>query len=285
MLALVFVSLLWAFSFGIIKGELTDLPPSLVAHLRLLLSFLVFLPIALWLRKMTISYKLIVLGCIQFGVMYIAYIFSYQYLPGYLVAVLTIFTPLYVMLFDAILRKQFNSHWFLPIILSIVGAGVLVYRESNAEQWLVGFLILQVANLAFAFGQIYYQHYAKQTTTLAQHTSNMTNMYFGAAVFSGLVMLSQLGSSVGQVAISERQIYFLLYLGVIASGFGFFLWNWGAKQVSPSTLAIMNNGYVPLAILLSFTVFDEQVDLIRLVIGTSLIVLSLVWAYKQQGRT
>jgi hypothetical protein len=37
------------------------------------------------------------LGAIQFGLMYVAYIASYQYLSGYLVAVFTIFTPLYVL--------------------------------------------------------------------------------------------------------------------------------------------------------------------------------------------
>jgi drug/metabolite transporter (DMT)-like permease len=44
--ALIFVSILWAFSFGLIKGELTGLDPTLVAHIRLLLSFIVFLPFA-----------------------------------------------------------------------------------------------------------------------------------------------------------------------------------------------------------------------------------------------
>ncbi|GLX80642.1 EamA family transporter [Thalassotalea eurytherma] len=284
MFALLFVSLLWAFSFGIIKGELTDLPPTLVAHLRLLISFIVFLPVALWLRKTSISFKLIGLGVIQFGVMYIAYIFSYQYLPGYLVAVLTIFTPLYVMIFDAMIKKRFNGQWFLPIILSILGAGILVYQENNAQQWLIGFLILQVANLAFAFGQIYYKHDDNGQASLALHSSNMANMYFGAALFSGIMMFWQTGESLTDIKITSRQFYFVLYLGAIASGLGFFLWNWGAKHVSAASLAIMNNGYVPLAIILSFTLFGERPDFAKLLLGTTLIVVSLLWAHKQQAK-
>lgn len=284
MFALVFVSLLWAFSFGIIKGELTNLPPTLVAHLRLFISFLVFLPVALFFKRTTPSIKLMVLGCVQFGLMYIAYILSYQYLPGYLVAVLTIFTPLYVMIFDAVLKKRFHATWFFPIILSIIGAAILVYRENNADHWFVGFLILQVANLAFAFGQIYYKHYTSHQTQIADHASNMANMYLGAALFSGLVMLTSVEGSVTDIEITQRQLYFILYLGAVASGLGFFLWNLGAKQVSSSTLAIMNNGYVPLAIILAFTVFDESIDTIKLLCGTGIIVISLIWAHKQQAR-
>ena len=44
MLYLFFVSLLWAFSFGLIKGGLTDLPSSSVAFVRLFIAFIVFIP-------------------------------------------------------------------------------------------------------------------------------------------------------------------------------------------------------------------------------------------------
>lgn len=276
------MSIVWAFSFGIIKGELTDLPPTLVAHLRLLISFIIFLPVALFLKQLIWQKRLILLGMVQFGVMYVAYIFSYQFLPGYLVAVLTIFTPLYVMIFNAILKKQFSLAWLLPITLSILGAAVLVYRENNAEQWLVGFLILQVANLSFAFGQIYYKHLTEQQSTLVSHTNNMTNMYLGAAVFSAIAMLWQTQGELLTIEVSNRQLGFILYLGIIASGLGFYLWNWGAKQVSPATLAIMNNGYLPPAIIFSFTIFGEQADMTRFSAGTVLILISLYWAHKQQ---
>ncbi len=44
MLYLWIVSLLWAFSFGLIKGQLTGLDASFVAFARLLLAALAFLP-------------------------------------------------------------------------------------------------------------------------------------------------------------------------------------------------------------------------------------------------
>ncbi|MFC1851208.1 EamA family transporter [candidate division CSSED10-310 bacterium] len=47
MVYLIIVSLVWAFSFGLIKGNLTDLDSNFVAFARLLISFIIFLP---WLR-------------------------------------------------------------------------------------------------------------------------------------------------------------------------------------------------------------------------------------------
>ncbi len=108
MIYLVLVSIVWAFSFGLIKGQLTGISPEVVASIRLILCVLSFLPF-LWLaRSYQPNFKLIALGALQFGVMYLAYIQSYQYLPGYLVAVFTIFTPFYVLIwFGCILAARY----------------------------------------------------------------------------------------------------------------------------------------------------------------------------------
>ena len=43
----------------------------------------------------------------------------------------------------------------------------------------------------------------------------------------------------------------LAYLGVVASGAGFYLWNTGAARVKAGELAVMNNLKSPLAVLVS----------------------------------
>ncbi len=37
----------------------------------------------------------------------------------------------------------------------------------------------------------------------------------------------------------------VVFLGVVASGIGYFMWNYGATQVDAGTLGIMNNMHVP----------------------------------------
>jgi len=270
--ALIFVSVLWAFSFGLIKGELTSLPPSLVAALRLLICTLIFLPFIKFNTPNRVSIKLLALGVIQFGIMYWAYIQSYQYLPGYLVAVFTIFTPIYVYLTHSVLTKSFSFSILVVILSSIIGAGVIVYKAPDSSTWLLGFVILQCANLAFALGQVGYKQVSNNEAP--NHLSNMATMYVGAAIFMMIVLLIE-QSYVGIESISTKQWLILAYLGAIASGLGFAVWNYGAKQVSAQNLAVMNNGYIPFAVLFSLTIFNEEANLLRLLIGASIMLLAI----------
>lgn len=276
---LVAVSIIWAFSFGLIKGKLTGLDSGLVASIRLILCFLCFMPFIFKVSQQKMRLRLMLLGIVQFGIMYLAYIQSYQYLPGYLVAVFTIFTPFYVIALNIIFDKNSRNAKALTValgavMLSIAGAAVIVFKAPGQDEFLMGFLILQVANIAFAIGQWNYQRWADQSS----NAGNMAWMYLGAALFASLLSFPQLNWS--EIVISDEQILVLLYLGVIASGLCFYLWNSGSKQVSPATLAVMNNGYIPVAVIASIVLFSEDVDVVRLAIGGGLIFLSVVISYK-----
>jgi drug/metabolite transporter (DMT)-like permease len=276
---LVVVSIIWAFSFGLIKGKLTGLDSGLVASIRLILCFLCFMPFIFRVSLLKMRLRLMALGVVQFGIMYLAYIQSYQYLPGYLVAVFTIFTPFYVIALNTVFDKSRRDTKKLAmagsaVLLSIAGAAVIVFKTPGQDEFLMGFLILQLANIAFAIGQWNYQRWADQ----GSNAGNMAWMYLGAALFASLVSLPQLDWV--NIVISDEQIMVLLYLGVIASGLCFYLWNSGSKQVSPATLAVMNNGYIPVAVIASIVLFSEEVDFVRLIVGGGLILLSIVLSYK-----
>ena len=271
---LIAVSIIWAFSFGLIKGKLTGLDSGLVASIRLILCFLCFLPFILNVTQQKMRIRLMLLGIVQFGIMYLAYIKSYQYLPGYLVAVFTIFTPFYVIalnfIFDKGSRKgRALGYTLLAISISILGAAVIVFKSPGQDEYLTGFLILQCANIAFSIGQWNYQRWADQTS----NAGNMAWMYLGAAAFASLVSFPYVNFS--QLVITQEQGFVLLYLGVVASGLCFYLWNSGSKKVNPSTLAVMNNGYIPIAVIAAIVLFKESVDLQRLLIGGGLIALSI----------
>ena len=276
---LVAVSIIWAFSFGLIKGKLTGLDSGLVASIRLILCFLCFMPFILKVSQHKMRLRLALLGIVQFGIMYLAYIESYQYLPGYLVAVFTIFTPFYVIALNTLFDKSSRDPRKLvlslaAVVLSIAGAAVIVFKSPGQEAYLIGFLILQCANIAFAIGQWNYQCWADK----GSHAGNMAWMYLGAAAFASLVTFPQL--NISEIVISTEQIGVLLYLGIIASGLCFYLWNSGSKQVTPATLAVMNNGYIPVAVVASIVLFSEEADLLRLLLGGGLILLSVVISYR-----
>lgn len=273
MVGLIIVSLIWAFSFGLIKTHLSGLDANLTAFIRLLTSLIVFLPFLRFKAlPRSVVLKLFMIGMIQYGVMYIAYIASYAYLQAYQVALFTIFTPLYVSVIDDLLHKKFHKKYFLAALLAVAGTAVLVLRNLNLEIALLGIGLLQISNISFAFGQVYYKKVMSGFAGIADYRV-FAWLYLGGVAVSGVGA----GFTVNwnQIAISSGQWLTLIYLGVIASGLCFYLWNSGARQTSCGTLAVMNNMKVPLAILASVIFFNESADWLRLTIGLIIFIAAL----------
>jgi len=71
----------------------------------------------------------------------------------------------------------------------------------------------------------------------------------------------------------------LVWLGVVASGAGYFLWNKGACMVDSGVLAIMNNALVPVGLMVNLFIWGKPTNLILLFIGSVIIGFSL-WLHK-----
>lgn len=276
MLYLFVVSLLWAFSFGLIKGQLAGLDPTAVAVVRLAFALLVFLP---FLRPRQIPRRalgwLAAIGAIQFGVMYVLYLKAYVYLQAYEVALFTILTPLYVSLLDAALENRVQPRHAVAALLSVFGAGVLLWRTTLSYDLMKGFLLVQLSNLCFAAGQIAY----KRTRPLLGEVREASVF---AVLLTGALLVTALGSAFfthwPAFHPSPRQWEVLIYLGVLASGLGFFGWNLGVTRVNTGTLAVFNNAKIPLAVACSLLFFAGRADIPRLVASLVLLALAVVVA-------
>ena len=108
MLYLALVSLIWAFSFGLIKHTLREVDPIFVATVRLTLALLLLAPFFRWrnLAKQDLIH-LATIGAIQFGIMYVAYIQAFKYIPSYLAALFRL-TPVYAVLIHDIRQLSFH---------------------------------------------------------------------------------------------------------------------------------------------------------------------------------
>jgi drug/metabolite transporter (DMT)-like permease len=73
------------------------------------------------------------------------------------------------------------------------------------------------------------------------------------------------------------------WLGLVASGLGFFFWNKGATQVDAGTLGIMNNALVPAGLIVNLVIWNRDADIPRLLIGGAVILLSL-WVNARWGQ-
>ncbi len=274
MIYILIASLVWAFSFGLIKDYLTGIDPNLVSFIRLVISFIFFLPF-LKVKKLEgrLTIKLLFTGAVQFGLMYSAYIYSYKFLQAYEVALFTIFTPIFVIIISDILNKHFTKLFYLTSILAVLGTGVIIYSGMGNSSFMFGFLILQVSNICFAFGQIYYKK-------VMLNSNNLKDIDVFALLYGGAVLITFLFSAVTvefkEISFSGSQLLVLFYLGLIPSGVCFFLWNYGARLVNNGALAILNNLKIPLAILVSLLIFNEEMNVLRLIIGGGIIFISLI---------
>jgi drug/metabolite transporter (DMT)-like permease len=278
MLQLLAVSVLWGFSFGLIKAEFSDLSGATLALARLLIALPCFLPLlrpAFW-RLTPLNLKLLLTGAIQYGLMYVALFNAFTWLTGYEVALLTIFTPLYVILTHALLGGGRPPAWFWwTALLAVAGAAVIFQPDSLPRKW-PGIVLMQASNLCFAAGQVAWRR-LRADFPVGRDADGYALLYLGG-VLAALPFALPHQPFAELAALSTTQWGALLYLGAVASGLGFFLWNAGAARVNPASLAVFNNLKIPVAILISITVFNEPARLGTLLPGLAILLAALGWA-------
>lgn len=259
MIYLILVSILWSFSFGIIKYGLAGIDSAFISLMRSLIALLFFASLTLYnFKKFSFDVRLILIGAIQFGLMYVLYIQSYQYLPAYLIATFTITTPIFIGIFSQLYdNMSFSSNGKLSIILVVIGSLMMRFNIVNPFDYWLGFFLIQCANVCFAIGQIMFKRWHSKNTSV-NIIYNFSQMFFGAVLITSIFSLI---NSTNLSMLNTSNLYALLFLGLFSTGFGFLAWNIGATQVSNERLAVMNNAVIPIAIINSFLILGETISL------------------------
>ena len=265
MIYLILVSILWSFSFGIIKYGLPGIDSTLISLMRNLIALLFFASLTLYnFKKFSFDIRLVLIGAIQFGLMYILYIQSYQYLPAYLIATFTITTPIFIGIFSQLLEdKSFSLNGIFSIILVVIGSLMMRFNIVNLIDYWLGFFLIQCANVCFAIGQIMFKRWHSKNTSV-DIIYNFSQMFFGAVLITSIFSII---NSTNLAMLNASNLYALLFLGLFSTGFGFLAWNLGAIQVSNERLAVMNNAVIPIAIFNSYLIFGEAINLILFLPG------------------
>ncbi|MDP3071603.1 MAG: EamA family transporter [Opitutaceae bacterium] len=279
MLHLLIVSLLWAFSFGLIKG-LTGIDAAFLSAARLALALLVFLP---FLRLSGVAPRtglaLAGIGAIQFGLMYLAYNESFRFLAAHEIALFTLTTPIIVTLLADAFDRTLRGRALLAALLAVAGGACIVVKTAPTAGTLTGVVLVQLSNAAFALGQVLYRRLRGRQPGLRDREV-FGLLYAGALAVT--LPVSLVRTDFAALPLTAANLGVLLYLGVIASGLGFFLWNRGATRVSAGTLAVMNNAKIPLAVAVSLLVFREQADVPRLLAAGALMGVA-VWLAERKN--
>lgn len=269
------VTLLWAFSFSLIGVYLAgQVDPWFSVLMRVSLATLVFLPF-LKLRQIEakVAMQLMVCGALQLGIMYGFYYQSFLFLTVPEVLLFTVMTPIYVTLLNDMLDRRLNIGFIISALLAILGAVAIRYQDVN-DGYLKGLFIVQGANLCFAAGQVGYKRViAKERPDLPQRT--VFGWFFLGALAVVIPCFLALGN-IDNLPTTSLQWSILIYLGIIASGLGYFAWNKGATMVNVGTLAVANNLLIPAGIFVNVIFWNRDADVLRLSIGGAIILLALV---------
>jgi drug/metabolite transporter (DMT)-like permease len=188
------------------------------------------------------------------------------------VAIFTVFTPLYITLLNDILKRRFHPLFLFSALLAVVGMGIVVMVKIGRGAFLAGFLLVQVSNICFACGQVLYKREMNRR-------KGIKDRHIFALLYFGALVITALGAGITtewkNLSLDTSQLLTLLYLGVLASGICFFLWNYGARKTNIGALSVFNNIKVPLAVTCSILFFHEKGDIPRLIIGGGIIIAAL----------
>lgn len=267
------ITLLWAFSFSLIGVYLAGQVDAWFSVLmRIGLATLVFLP---FLRPkqvpLSVAIKLMLIGAIQLGLMYVFYYQSFLYLTVPEVLLFTVMTPIYITLLNDAFEGKFHPHFMISAVIATLGAVAIRYDGIDSG-FLLGFAMVQGANLCFAIGQVCYKRLMKEQS-IEQKT--VFGFFFIGALIVATVCYAIFGNS-EKLPTTSTQWGVLIYLGTIASGFGYFMWNKGATIVNVGVLAVMNNLLIPAGILVNLLIWNRDADLFRLSLGGGLILIALL---------
>ena len=269
------ITILWAFSFSLIGVYLAgQVDPWFSVFIRIILATLVFLP---FMRFNNINnplrLKLMAIGAVQLGLMYVFYYHSFLYLTVPEVLLFTILTPVYITLLNDLLDRSFNGKFLISALIAVAGA-LAIRFENITSDFIIGLLLVQGANLCFAIGQVTYKRLIHKMADVKQH--EIFGWFFvGAAIVATLTYA--LFGDPEKLPTTTTQWSVLIYLGFIASGIGYFIWNKGATLVDVGSLAVMNNLLVPTGILVNVLIWNKDADLLRLMLGGGIILLALLF--------
>jgi len=273
MFYLLSVTLLWAFSFSLIGVYLAgQVDAWFSVLLRIVLATLIFLPF-LNIKQVSrsVAIKLMLIGAVQLGMMYSFYYHSFLYLSVPEVLLFTVMTPIYITLFNDALDKRFHPKFFIVAALAVLGAVAIRYENIDSN-FVTGLLLVQAANICFATGQVTYKRLMSDSKL--DHRSVFGWFFIGALCVA--TVCYALFGNVSKLPSTPTQWGILIYLGIIASGLGYFAWNKGATLVNVGTLAIMNNLLIPAGILVNVFIWNKEADLLRLSVGAGIILAALL---------
>lgn len=217
-------------------------------------------------------WQLMMIGAIEFGLMYGCFQISLQYLASHEAALLLLTTPIYITLIGIRNKsRQFIILLSIVILLMFMMVPLVTDKYKISLSW-YGILFSQLCNLSFACGQVMLKRFLNINKNI-QLLSCGSILFFGATIACLPFILFDL---LHNLCVQYDMTYFVhtIIFGTIFCWLAHTLWNIGVVRAPISAIAILSNIQIPLSIVLSCLMFHESIEIFRLIL--SMIVIGIM---------
>lgn len=239
-----FVTLLWASSWVLIKFGLEDIPALTYAGLRYGLAFLCLLPFAVrspdaaTLRHLPRRtwLQLVILGVLFYAVTQGAQFLGLAYLPAVTVSLLLNFTTIVVAWMGIVLlaERPSGQQWG-GIVVALIGVGIYFTPIVLPAGELFGILVVLVGVLSNAASSILGRD-VNRAGRLSPLLVTTVSMGIGA------VLLLLAGLLFEELPVlSARSWFYIAWLAIVNTAYAFTLWNQTLRTLQAMESSIINS--------------------------------------------
>jgi drug/metabolite transporter (DMT)-like permease len=273
-----FVALIWATSWVIIKISLKDISPLLFAGWRYFLAGIILLVV--WFlspeRKLFSSIdgkswgKIVLLGIFYYAITQGSQFIGLKALPAVTVNLILGLTTIVVAFLGTIfLREQLSLAQWLGIILTMLGAYIYFFPiQFMASQW-TGLVIVFIGMAACSIGSLISRD-MNRSKVLPPLTLTTWSLLLG-----GILMLAGGIVSEGLQPVSLNTWLVILWLATVNTAFAFTLWNRAMQILTAAESNAINNTLLVQVPILAVIFLGETITL-RQLAGMGLIVVGVV---------
>jgi drug/metabolite transporter (DMT)-like permease len=229
-LIMVFLSLIWGSSFILMKRGLESFNAMQIGSLRIFITFIVLLPVALHhIKRINRNniLSLIIIGAVGNALPAVLFPAAQTRLDSAVAGMLNSLTPLFTLLVGiSLFKRKATWHQVAGIILGLTGAAGLLYR---------GNFTFDVAGLLIVLATFFYGISSNQVTRIkGMNGLVITSLAFlFTGPFAGINLLLTDYSNVAESSEWIRNLGFIIILAVMGSAIALVLFNILIIRTSP----------------------------------------------------
>lgn len=272
-LSAIFCVIVWGGTFISTKILLTDLTPMQILLYRTVTAW-----VSLWVinskiktfksYKMELLYILASLCGVSVYFLFENYALRYTYASNasFLVTTSPIISTIFTLVFFK--RNDFNVRNFLAMILSLIGVYFLIY-SGNASKG-----VNLIGDFLALFASIVWSLFAIILSELKDNLSPSLRIrkIFGYSIISIITIMAITDNDIyNKKIITYSCIVNILYLGILASAFCYFLWNYSVSKVGISSTMIYMYLVPVVTTIFAFFILHEKITIEMLI--SSLVII------------